>query len=196
MRWYSIGNDEFSGDIETIKKIVSKGYDINAFNIDGVTPITLYLDESLHRCLHEEYNRDYYDNEPINSRIIIENIKWFIENGADLNKFDNTNEDAVGPLYIAFFYYDYVVAQFLIENGANPYTDYDGDTMPTGNCLMRGLDMEALSGDIDEDDEERIKYMVWLLMDYGIPYNGFSRIVYEAGVEYKKERTIPNYFYE
>jgi ankyrin repeat protein/WD40 repeat protein len=82
-------------DIETIKLLFAKGEDVNAKTIEGITPLHIAIEEK---------------ND-------IEILKILIEKGADLNA---KRPDGYTPLLMAFEYSNNVLAQLLIDSGANP----------------------------------------------------------------------------
>jgi ankyrin repeat protein/Na+-transporting NADH:ubiquinone oxidoreductase subunit NqrC len=99
-------------DISQVKKLISEGTYLNAFNTEGELPLV--------RAIEQEFQ---------NSEIQFQIIKMLVEAGADVNKPQILG--LVSPLYAAAEYsQDLRVLQFLLENGATPNCLNNCDSTP------------------------------------------------------------------
>ena len=124
--------EEFES-IETIKKFVSDGGDVNVCNDKGKT--------SLHiACLHHR----------------LDVVIFLLDNGADINKVDGQGKDALTLVYDDFRFqsiYDknyhwmqeYTIMQALVEHGANLPDNCDDYYRRAGNVGSVGLTTALLN---------------------------------------------------
>jgi ankyrin repeat protein len=132
------------GNVQEIKKAMSKGAEVNCKDKNGNTPLNMVAKLSYYNLVRyfiekgAEVNTSNNDQiTPLHYGVEYNNIKivqLLLEKGANLDARDNINET---PLHWAGWTGNIEAARLLLKYGANPYTPNNTDVTPLFNAIRQ-----------------------------------------------------------
>ena len=165
-----------TGNLEIVKLLVEKGVDINVENSRGTSPLDIAIInnyQDIIKYLLGQENLIYKHSYLINASAIgnLSLVKYFIENGADVNAKSNKRPNET-PLHVAAFNGHLEVIKYLIEHGADVnIKDYYGKTplfwaVYEGQLNVVKYFIEELGLDITIKDARGITPMHYVVLDF------------------------------
>lgn len=180
-------------DFEAIRKYRDGGNSINICDKNGNSLFADFLtgycnygdgdtidDREALLEIHEEDDYDFWDSylseklkTPLKERqdgVIIEQMDWFLANGADINLCDLSKTGMVKtPIAVAVCNEDYYLAEYLLEHGADPKVWLFSDFRPWltyETWLMEDIDIKMM--DSKGEQFQNLLHIAALLAHYGM----------------------------